>query len=80
MTAILTEIINLLVNGLTAYGQGIGQALSSIVSAMFIDNSGSTPVLSTFGGIVIVFAAISLAVGLTTLLFNFLTGLGKRGQ
>ena len=77
MTAILTEIINLLVNGLTSYGQGLGQALSNIVGAMFIDSTGTTPVLSTFGGLIVIFAAISLAVGLTTLLFHFLTSLGK---
>lgn len=78
MTSILNEIINILVGGLTSFGQGIGSGLQSIVTSMFLDTSGASPVLSTLGGVVTVFAAISLAVGLTTLVFQWLSSLGAR--
>lgn len=78
MSGILTEIINIIVSGLTSYGQGIGGALSSIATAMFIDNTGSSPALSVFGGLVCVFAGLALAIGITRLVFGWLSSLGNK--
>lgn len=78
MTSILTEIVGLLVGGITGLATGIGQGVSTLVNSIFIDATGTTPVLSAFGGIVCVFAGISLAVGLSRWVMNFLTSLGAK--
>ena len=56
---------------------GIGSGMSAFVSNIFLDTSGTTPVLSVTGGIIVVFAAIALSIGLGRLIANFLFGLGK---
>lgn len=82
MTTILQEIISLLTSGITQLASGIGSGLKALVEAIFLDTTvgenGVTTVngLSTFGGVVIVFAAISLAIGLSRWVMNFVTSLG----
>lgn len=84
MSSILTEIITLLTSGLTAMGTGIGKGLNDIVNAMFLtttgDGSSAVTKLSTFGGIIVVFAGIGLAVGLTKLIYHFICSLGATGK
>lgn len=78
MTNLLQEIITLLVGGIQALGTGIGSGLSNAVSSMFITTGeGGAQTLSTFGGIVVIFAAVALAIGLTRLVYNFLTSWGN---
>lgn len=77
MTAVLQEIISLLVGGITQMASGIGSGLTSLVSNIFLDTSGTTTQLSVFGGIIVVFAGIALAVGLCRWVVNFLTSLGN---
>lgn len=77
MSTILNEIVTLLVGGIVAVAQGIGSAASSAVSAFFIDNTGSNPALSVYGGMVIIFAAVALSIGFTTRIFTWLTSLGN---
>lgn len=79
-TAILHDIIEILVSGITQVGSAIGSGLSSIATSIFIDASGTTPTLSTFGSFVIVFAGISLACSLTRWVLNFLTSMGRRNR
>lgn len=79
MVAVLTEIINLLVAGISGIATGIGQGVSTLVSSIFLTGAGTTEnpyALSVFGGVVILFAAISLAVGLCRWVMNFVTSLG----
>jgi hypothetical protein len=82
MANILQEIIETLTGGLVQYGKGIGSAINQTVQSMFIavEGTGADAVshLSTAGYVVIIFAAVALGVGLTTLLFNWLTSLGNR--
>lgn len=78
MSAILTEIISLLVGGITGIASGLGTGIQSLVSSLFIDSTGSAMALSTFGGMVAIFAGIGLAVGLSRLIFNWLITLGGR--
>lgn len=78
MSSIVTEIIAILTAGITGLGQGIGAGIQTTVSSMFLDTTGTSPVLSVFGGIVAVFAGLALAVGITRRLFNFLISLGGR--
>lgn len=77
MSAVLQEIVTLLTGGLTQMANGIGQGFQSFMSAIFLDTSGSTTALSTTGGIIVIFAAIALAIGLGRLVANYLFGLGK---
>lgn len=78
MSSVLQEIIDILVGGLTSMASGIGGGLNSMARALFLDTTGSTTTLSAFGGIVAIFAGISLAVGLTTLVTKWIMSLGAR--
>lgn len=78
MSSVLQEIIQILVSGITQLATGIGSGLKSLVESIFIDTTGTTPALSTFGGVVIVFAGIALAVGLCRWVMMFVTSLGAR--
>lgn len=79
MSAILTEIISLLTGGITGIASGVGQGVSSLVQQIFITTGeGGAQSLSTFGGVVVVFAGVSLAIGLCRWVMSFLTSLGAR--
>ena len=58
MGSVLTEIIDIMVEGIVSYGAGFGQGLGSVVEAIFLEQSGETTKLSTTGGLIVVFAAI----------------------
>lgn len=75
-TSIVTSIVEILVSGLQGIGSGIGQALSSMATAIFIGAEG----LTVFGTLIIVFAAISLGLSLTRWVLNFITSLGNRNR
>lgn len=77
MSAVLQEIITLLVSGISQMATGIGTGLNALVNAIFLDTSGSAPVLSTFGGLIVVFAGIALAIGLSRFVVNWVTSLGN---
>lgn len=79
MSSILTEIISLLVGGITGIAQGIGSGLSTLATSVFLTGEGTTSspyALSTFGALVCVFAGISLAVGLSRLVVRWVSTLG----
>lgn len=78
MSSILTEIVSLLTGGITGIASGIGTGVSTLVNDIFIDATGTNPVLSAFGGVVVVFAGVSLAIGLCRWVMNFLTSLGAK--
>ena len=77
MTGVLTEIISLLTGGLSSMATGIGAGFQAFMTAIFLDTSGTSPVLSVTGGIIVIFAAIALSIGLGRLVANYLFGLGK---
>lgn len=77
MVALLQEIVQLLTSGLVYMAQGVGGGMDAFVTSIFLDSASATPALSTTGGIIIVFAAISLSIGLGRLIANYLFGLGK---
>ena len=79
-TAILTEIISILVSGITAMGKGIGEGLSTLTTSVFMTGTGEAQKLSVFGTFVIVFAAIALSMALTRWVVNFVTSLGQRNR
>lgn len=84
MENILSEIISLLVGGITGVSTGIGTGLSTLVSSVFLQTTGSgesaVTSLSVFGQIIIIFAGISLSIGLCRWVVNFCTSLGQRNR
>ena len=76
MSEVVTEIITTLTSGISGIATGIGTGLSTLVKSIFLDSTGETTKLSTFGGLVVVFAGISLAVGLSRWVVNWVTSLG----
>ncbi len=80
MTALMSEIISLLVGGITGVATGIGGGLSTLAQNIFLDVSGDTKTLSVFGALIVIFAGISLAIGLSRWVVNFVTSLGARNR
>lgn len=79
MSAVLTEFIGLLVGGISEMATGIGSGIQQYVTDLFLTTSetGAVQGLSTFGGVVAIFGGIALAVGLTTLIFNWVRSIGN---
>lgn len=75
---ILTAIIEILVGGISGVASGVGTGLSTLVKAIFLDTAGTA--LSTLGTLIVVFAGISLAIGLCRWVVNFVTSLGARNR
>lgn len=78
MTAILNQIIEVLVAGITGIATGIGSGLTTLAQSIFLGSEPGT--LSVFGGLVVVFAGISLAIGLCRWVVDWITSLGSRNR
>lgn len=78
MTEILGEIISLLTGGLMQMATGIGAGLNGLVTEIFLETGeGGTQSLSVFGGLIVVFAGIALAVGLSRFVTQWVSSLGN---
>lgn len=79
MGEVLNEFVTTLVGGISSIASGIGEGVNSYVQDLFltVGTDGTITGLSTFGGVVAVFGGISLAVGLTTLIFNWVRNIGN---
>lgn len=81
---IMQSIIEILVGGISGVATGIGQGLSTLAQSVFLQTTGegaqATTSLSTFGVLVVVFAGISLAIGLSRWVVNFVASLGARNR
>lgn len=75
---ILSEIIQILVGGITGIAQGVGSGLSTLATSIFLTGTGDSQTLSTFGTLVVVFAGIGLAIGLCRLVVRWISTLGGR--
>lgn len=77
MQAVLTEIISLLVGGITGIAEGIGEGLSTLATSIFLTGDASNGYeLSVFGCLIAVFGGISLAIGLSRLVVKWVASLG----
>lgn len=76
-TAILSEIITILVGGITGIAEGVGTGLSTLATAIFLTGEGESQALSVFGVLVVVFAGVALAIGLCRFVVNWLTSFGN---
>ena len=81
---IMQAIIEILVGGITGVATGIGSGLSTLAQSVFLQTTGegasAVTSLSTFGVLVVVFAGISLAIGLSRWVVNFVASLGARNR
>lgn len=81
MSAVLSEMIDLITGSLVGIGQGIGEGITSMVQSLFIvQGTGGAESLTTFGSLVLIFAGLSLAFGLVRWTLGFFTSLGARNQ
>lgn len=79
MGEVLNEFVDTLVGGISGIASGIGTGVNGFVQDLFltVGTDGAITGLSTFGATVAVFGGISLAVGLTTLVFNWIRNIGN---
>ena len=81
---LMKSIIQILVGGIEEMAKGIGGGLSTLAKSIFLtttgDGSSATTTLSTFGVLIVVFAGISLAIGLSRWVVNFVASLGARNR
>lgn len=78
--ALLTEMIQILVGGITGIASGIGSGLTTLVTSIFVTGTGTTSdpyTLSVFGGVVCIFGGIALAVGLSKMVVRWIQSLGN---
>lgn len=76
---VLDQLIGLMVGGVDRLATGVGTGINGFVQDVFlqVSESGAIEGLSVAGGMVGVFAGVSLAVGLTTFVFTWLRSLGN---
>ena len=76
----LQAIIEILVGGITGIAEGIGSGLTTLATSIFLTTTSSggetSTTLSTFAVLTIVFAGISLAIGLSRLVVRWVSSLG----
>lgn len=80
MQGVLTEIIGILVGGIQGVASGIGQGLQSLVTAIFLTGTGTENdpyKLSVYGGVIVIFAGIALAIGLCRMIVYWVSSLGN---
>lgn len=80
MDGIMSSIVTLLTDGITGIAEGVGKGLSTLASSIFLTGEGSAQTLSVFGNLVVIFAGVSLAIGLSRWVLNFVTSLGARNR
>ena len=80
MSTVLQEFVSILVGGISQLAQGIASGVAEMAEALFLKTNASTHAvegLSTFGGIVAIFAGLSLAIAITTKVYTWVTSLGN---
>ena len=81
MSTALTELVELLVGAIVDLAKGIASGVTTMASELFLTHDATTGAitgLSVFGGVVGIFAGISLAVGITTKVYMWIVSLGGR--
>ena len=81
-TALIQEILGMLGEGVSTLGTNIATGVGDTAKALFVvettTSSGTTYNLSVFGTIIVVFAGVAIAIGLTKLVMHFVMSLGGK--
>lgn len=75
--SILEEMISYLTGGITGMATGLGEGLNALVTNIFVTTSAEGSALSAFGAVIVCFAGIALAIGLSRFIVNWLTSFGN---
>lgn len=79
---VVQEIVDILVAGITNLGTGIASGVANFAQSLAFTTVGTGSdahqELSIYFVLVLVFAGVALAIGLTRLIFNWLSSLGNR--
>jgi len=76
----LSDFVSLLVGAISDVATGVAGGVADMAKALFLETDATTHAvtgLSVFGGIIALFAGISLAIGITTRVYLWITSLGK---
>lgn len=80
MSGILDQIISLLTGGIVGVAEGVGGGLQELATSIFLQGDGDAQTLSVMGSLIVIFAGVSLALGLSRWVLNFVTSLGARNR
>ena len=82
MSEVVNEIVDFLTVGISGMARGIGIGLRELVEQIFltVGSDGAVEGLSTFGYVIVIFAGVSLAIGLSKLVVHWVSGLGGGGM
>lgn len=75
---LVQEMFEILGSGFTSWAQAFGTGIQSFISNLWLTTVEGVSQLSTFGQVALAFMAISMAIGLSYVIFNFLRSLGQR--
>jgi hypothetical protein len=79
-SALISEIIEILTGGIVGVSSAVGTGLSTLAQDIFFATGEGATGLSVLGTCIVVFAGISLALGLCRWVLNFFTSLGARDR
>ena len=71
---IVKEMVEILISGITSVAEGIGAGLSALATNIFLTSAGN---ISVFGVLILAFGGISLSLGLSYMIVNWVTSLGN---
>lgn len=79
MANVLQEFVSIMVSAISDLATGVAGGIVTMAKALFleVDSGGTVTGLSIFGGIIAIFAGLSLAVGITTRVYLWVTSLGR---
>lgn len=77
-TTLVTEFISILVAGLESMAEGIGSGLNAFVTNIFFVTNDGVRSFSDFAGVLALFGAIGIAVGIGRFILGWLSSLGAR--
>lgn len=78
ITTLIGDIFTAIVTGLGTYATGLANGIQSYVSGLIYQTVGETTGYSAAFGFILAMAAVALGVGLTRLVWGFVTSLTAR--
>lgn len=83
-TQLVSEVINILTSAIVPFGTKLAQGVGSVVHELVFTTTGTgaeaVTTLNPFISMVLIFASVALAVGLSRWIVNFIGSLGARNR
>lgn len=78
MSAVATEIIQLLTGTISEFATGFGAGLGDLAKGIFLEvGENGAYALSTFGALSVIFAGVALTIGLSRFVLTWVTSFGN---